>query len=115
MSLETKILQRYRLHYPKDSFREISNRTGIQITRVFRLFSGKSMKIKEFEAFDNAIQIKISENPSYNQLLNLIEESTALLTHTEFERIQDYIERKLNNKKFVRSYIRPLIEEAHSA
>lgn len=55
MSLQDTILKRYRENFPEDTLREISDKTGIQLTRVFRIFNGSDMKLREFEAFENAI------------------------------------------------------------
>lgn len=63
MSLQSTTLSRYRQIFPQETLRETSARTGIQITRVFRLFGGKPMKVGELEAFDRAIKEKMAENP----------------------------------------------------
>jgi hypothetical protein len=60
MSLQEITIKRYFDHYPKQSLREISANTDIQITRVFRLLNGAQMKLCEYEAFENAIAQKIS-------------------------------------------------------
>ncbi len=112
MSLQSKTIQRYRQFFPQDTLREVSSRTGIQITRVFRLFNGKTMKVGELEAFENVVTNKIAENPGYLRLNNLMDESLAFLTHEELQVISDYIERKVTSKKYSRSYISSTIENA---
>jgi hypothetical protein len=112
MSLQNSTIQRYRLFYPQETLREISARTGIQITRVFRLVNGKPMRLKEFEAFEKAIQIKIAENPNQSRLNKNLEEASSILSHEELGRIADYIERKVNNRKFTRNLLSPIFEEA---
>lgn len=115
MSLQNKTIQRYRLFFPQETLREVSVRTGIQITRVFRLFNGKQMKVGELEAFEKAITEKLAENPSYSRLNDMVEEASSLLTNEEIARIADYIERKVMNKKYSRSYIRPIFDDADIA
>lgn len=115
MSLQNKTIQRYRLFFPQETLREVSARTGIQITRVFRLFNGKAMKVEEFEAFEAAICNKLAENPNFARLNTVIEEASSLLTNDELGRIADYLERKVANKKYSRTYIRPLFEDASIA
>jgi hypothetical protein len=115
MSLQNKTIQRYRLFFPQETLREVSARTGIQITRVFRLFNGKTMKVGELEAFEKAINDKIAENPNFARLNYIVEEASSLLTNDELGRLADYLERKVTNKKFTRTYIRPLFEDVSIA
>lgn len=95
MSLQKKSLQRYRLFFPNDTLREVSARTGIQITRVFRLFNGKPMKVGELEAFEQTIMEKLKENPNHMRLTDILEEASAILTNDEMGKIIDWIERKI--------------------
>lgn len=106
MTLQKKTLFRYRQHFPNETLRETSVRTGIQITRVFRLFSGKNMKVGELEAFEAAVNLKIAENPSMARLSETVEEAGALLTNEELARVTDYIQRKVKCRSFSRMYIR---------
>lgn len=115
MSLQNKILDRYRLFFPQETLRTTSRRTGIQITRVFRLFNGKAMKVGELEAFESAINLKLAENPNFARLNRITEEASLLLTNDEIGRLADYLERKVTNKKFSRTYIHPLFEDASIA
>ena len=115
MTLQNKTIQRYRLFFPQETLREVSARTGIQITRVFRLFNGKAMKVGELEAFESAINSKISENPNFLRINSIVDEATSLLTNDELGKIADYIERRVTNKKYSRTYIRPLFEDASIA
>lgn len=112
MSLQNKTIERYRLFFPRETLREVSSRTGIQITRVFRLFNGKPMKLGEFEAFENAISAKLAENPNFARLTYVLEEAASLLTNEELGKLADYVERKVANKKYVRTYVRPIFENA---
>ncbi len=105
MSLQAKTLQRYRQFYPTDTLRDISIRTGIQITRVFRLFNGKTMKVRELEALEEAVTIKLKENSYYSRLEETLEEATAILNENELKRILDYIERKNLAKSYGKIYM----------
>lgn len=115
MSLQKKTLNRYRQIFPHETLREVSARTGIQITRVFRLFNGKIMKVGELEAFEEAINVKLSENPNLNQLNFVIEEASAILTNEELTKITDYIQRKIVSRTYGRMYIRPQYQDASIA
>ena len=102
MTLQQKTLYRYRQLFPTKPLREISASTGIQITRVFRLFNGKIMKVGELEAFEKAINDKINENPHVENLTNLIEEASVILTSDELKKITEYVGRKLSARNFAR-------------
>lgn len=106
MTLQTRTLSRYRQYFPNETLRETSARTGIQITRVFRLFNGKTMKVGELEAFENAIHVRIAENPAMERLSQTIEAAGAILTNEELMKVCDYVERKVKCRTYSRLYIR---------
>ncbi|MBA2405860.1 MAG: hypothetical protein H0V66_13875 [Bdellovibrionales bacterium] len=112
MTLQEKTLQRYRQLFPNQPLREISACTGIQITRVFRLFNGKLMKVGELEAFEKAINDKIAENPSFEKLTSAVEEASTILTNDELAKVAEYIARKVSARTFGRFYIKPNYESA---
>lgn len=112
MSLQKNTISRYRQLFPNDTLREVSARTGIQITRVFRLFSGKTMKVGELEAFQKAIDLKMNENPASGKLSSLLLEAMTVLTIEEMEKINLYVERKITNKTYARMYISTHFENA---
>ena len=58
MSLQKSIIKQYKEIYPKDKLKDISDKTGIQITRIFRILNGSEMKLKEYEVFDQIINSK---------------------------------------------------------
>lgn len=112
MTLQEKTLHKYRQLFPNQPLREISARTGIQITRVFRLFNGKIMKVGELEAFERAINEKIAENPSFEKLTAVVEEASTILTNDELAKVTEYIARKVSARTFSRFYIKPNYESA---
>lgn len=99
MNKQQIIIQRYRQLFPQETLRETSIRTNIQITRVFRLFNGKPMKVKEFEVFENIIQKKVAEKPEMARLSSLMEEAFAILSKYELNKIYEYVARKNYLKK----------------
>lgn len=112
MTLQEKTLQRYRLLFPNQPLREVSARTGIQITRVFRLFNGKVMKVGELEAFEKAINEKMAENPSFSKLSSLMDDASSMLTNEELTKLSEYVARKLSAKSFSRGYVKSNYESA---
>lgn len=72
--LQTAIIDSYKKKFPNDKLRHISEKTSIQITRVFRILNGSEMKISEYEAFQNCL--------SYNEShLSVIEKLKLTLSH----------------------------------
>lgn len=58
MSLQKSIIKQYKEIYPQDKLKDISKKTGIQITRIFRIFrilNGSEMKLREYEIFEQII------------------------------------------------------------
>jgi hypothetical protein len=70
------------------------------------------MKLNEFEAFEKAIQDKLAESPQFARLNSIVEEASSLLTNEEIKKVADYLERKVSNKKYIRTYISPLFNDA---
>lgn len=102
MSLQANILKDYRALYPQDTLREISERTGIQLTRVFRLLNGSPMKLAEYELFYDLIESESTKTES-TSALRLLRSYGHQLTGTEMSKICDYIQRKLQFNELVTS------------
>lgn len=81
MNLQKVILSQYKENYPQDKLKEISARTNIQITRVFRILNGAEMKLTEYESFRSAI------NTDYeaDELVLLAKKSLLLLSKEKRE------------------------------
>lgn len=94
MSLQSKVIEKYKETYPHDTLREIAKRTGIQLTRVFRLFNGNAMKLEEYETFTHIINQKNSI-PSHCEFLNLTKEASKKLSQDQLEGIVRIINRKM--------------------
>ena len=115
MTLQQKTLKRYRELFPEETLRETSSRTKIQITRVFRLFNGKTMKVAELEAFELLINRKISENPGQARLNSTIEEASTILSSEELAKLSEYVARKISTKSLTKLYVRPTYINAATA
>ena len=59
MELQKTILNQYMLLNNKPTLKRISEDTGIQLTRIFRLLNGSTMKLKEFEVFNKKVKEKM--------------------------------------------------------
>lgn len=115
MTLQQKTLRRYRILFPSEPLRVTSARTGIQITRVFRLFNGKTMKVGELEAFEKVINEKMSQSPGLQNLQTIIEEASGILTNSELNKLTDYIARKVKARTYGRLYVTTNNESASIA
>jgi hypothetical protein len=103
MNLQNKAIVRYRQLYPSDTLREISSRTGIQITRVHRLFhEQKQMKVDELEALERCIMDKFAESPNVFRLTEAVNLAAVVLADEELGKLVDYIERKNTARKYGR-------------
>lgn len=99
MNLQKRIIRDFKEYYPNHTLKMISDETGIQITRVFRIFNGQEMKLKEFEALNEKIEEKKKTKDS--ELLNLVEEGLTLLSNETLNEIKFSLMRKLSMKKLV--------------
>ena len=54
--LQGLILKKYTEVHNNPTLKFISEDTGIQITRVFRIINGHEMKISEYERFESSIK-----------------------------------------------------------
>lgn len=59
MDLQMTILNQYMLLNNKPTLKQISQDTGIQLTRVFRLFNGSTMKLSEYQVFNRRVKEKM--------------------------------------------------------
>lgn len=103
MSLQTITIKRYLDHFPKQSLREISNNTNIQITRVFRLLNGSQMKLKEYEAFERAIDQKRFQGFSSSEdFIFTSKECLEHLSESKLSELQNEMKQSLKVKKFLK-------------
>lgn len=72
--LQKRTLNQYQEAYPGQTLKEISMTTGINLSRVFRLFNGYEMKVSELETFELSIQRKKKTSLKYSSFLELAEQ-----------------------------------------
>lgn len=100
MSLQTNILKEYRNLFPTETLREISQRSGIQLTRIFRLLNGSSMKLSEYEVFHEIIE-KEQMRGENSTPIKVLREKGHLLSNQEIKKIYDFIQRKIQFNELV--------------
>ncbi len=72
--LQHAIISSYKEKYPTDKLRHISEKTSIQITRVFRILNGSEMKISEYEAFENCLEMDQKHTDILEDLKSILSE-----------------------------------------
>lgn len=108
---ERETIQRYRKTFPNDTLKIISSKTGIQLTRVFRIMNGKPMKVSELEAFEDILGHRLGQNKKIMDFENIVKLAALDLTVRDIETIISYIERKLENNKIIKQVVTNHISE----
>lgn len=99
-NLQDKILNQYKHQHPNHTLKDISNLTGIQNTRVFRIFNGYEMKLSEFEIFQNILIDK--KKVSYFE--RLIQDCMTNLSEFKLKDISSELESLLKMQKITNIY-----------
>lgn len=98
MNLQKLTLNYLKQAYPGITLREIATQTGLEQTRVFRIFKGHEMKLSEYQALNTFIEKKGRKN-SVLRIHHLIDESLEILEEKTLEDIFLLIERKVQTAK----------------
>lgn len=95
---QKQLLLNYKTTFPDDTLKIISKKTGIQQTRVFRLFNGSEMKISEYKSFMSLLNQEPKEN---NKISNLAKECFQRLPTRVLSTIVGDMENALTNAKLI--------------
>lgn len=96
-TLEKEVIRRYRQVFPKDTLKVISEKTGIQITRVFRIMNGKPMKVRELEVFERILNKECKESKNLTEIDRLVKIAASALSVRDLDQIIHFIDRKIKN------------------
>jgi hypothetical protein len=88
MNMQEIVIKRYQELFPREPLRETAAKTGIQITRVFRIFNGSEMKLKEYESFEKIIQDTRPQTVNNEAFLKVTRDC---LLHLSENKISEYI------------------------
>lgn len=92
MELQKKILGQYFILNEEPTFKAIAEDTGIQVTRVFRLYNGSTMKLSEFQIF----QKKVKELMGLTHALEeLARECSINLSPVMVKELEVFLSRKM--------------------
>ncbi len=97
MEFQKRVLGQYLELSNNPTLKVIAMDTGIQITRVFRILNGSEMRLKEFLAFNRAVEKRMGAGIS---LGNLALECMHTLSAEALCEIQADMERRLKLWRF---------------
>ncbi len=69
MNFQKSILEDYLKRFKKPTLKLISEDTGIQLTRIFRIMNGAMMHLNEFEIFYKKVQEQKIEKGTLSELV----------------------------------------------
>ena len=93
MDIQKTILNQYMLLSDKPTLKEISQDTGIQITRVFRLFNGSTMKLYEYQVFKQRVKEKLGLTESLEAMAF---ECSLCLSPDAIRELEIFLKRKID-------------------
>ncbi len=100
MDLQKIVLSQYMLLNEEPTLKNISMDTGINITRVFRLFNGATMKLSEYQIFQQRVREKMGLTDS---LETIALDCSLKLSATAIKEIEVMLKRKIEIWKIKQS------------
>ena len=92
MDIQKTILAQYMLLNHRPTFKKISKDTGIQVTRVFRLFNGSTMKLSEYQVFNRKVKEKMGLTSG---LEDIAFECSMKLSPESIKELEVFLKRKI--------------------
>lgn len=92
MELQKTILSQYMLLNQEPTLKNVAADTGIQITRVFRLFNGCTMKLSEYQIFQHKVKEKMGLTDTLEELAF---DCSLKLSPEAIKDIEIYLRRKM--------------------
>ena len=92
MDLQKTILNQYMLLNEKPTLKKISEDTGIQLTRVFRILNGSTMKLSEYQIFNKAVKEKMGLTDGLEEVAF---ECSLRLSPEAIRDLEIYLKRKI--------------------
>jgi len=91
MELQKTILGQYMLINKDPTLKKIAEDTGIQMTRIFRIFNGSPMKLCEYQTFQKRIREKMGLSDSLEAIAF---DCSLKLSPEAIKEIETYLLRK---------------------
>lgn len=96
METQEQLLTRFKKSYGNLRYSDIARKTGLQQTRVFRIFNGHEMKVSEYVIFKNILDVETEEFRKFNEL---IDESKSRLSSSQLNKISCCVQREIEISK----------------
>jgi hypothetical protein len=100
MELQMTILNQYMLLNGKPTLKKIAEDTGIQLTRVFRLFNGSTMKLSEYQIFNRKVKEKMGLTEGLEEIAF---ECSMRLSPAAIKDLEQYLKRKIETWKLMQT------------
>ncbi len=100
MQTQTYLLAKLKKCYPHLSYRQISARSGIQLTRLFRLFHGAEMKLGEYERLSGLCESE-GKAPDHAKFSHLAKSCLSRLAPRRLERLSLTMARQLKTQDYL--------------
>lgn len=98
MKEQLDLLKKVRQHYNNPTYKEIASLSGIQLTRIFRLYNGFEMKLSEYLKLSSLIE---ETNKTHASLDETIDQCKSELSIKELNSLEEIVSRKLEIKRIV--------------
>jgi hypothetical protein len=100
MELQKIIMGQYMLLNNDPSLKAISLDTGIQLTRIFRLFNGSKMKLTEYQVFQQKVKVKMGLTDTLEAIAF---DCSLKLSPAAIKEIEVFLKRKIEIWKVVQA------------
>lgn len=98
METQEQLLTRFKKTYHHLSYSRISKLSGIQQTRVFRIFNGHELKISEYLGLKSLLDGEASEFVLFDKLMT---ECKGRLTHTQLDKLSRFASKQIEFSKVI--------------
>ena len=99
MKEQLDLLKRVREHYNNPTYKEIASLSGIQLTRIFRLYNGFEMKLSEYLKLSSLVE---ESNKAHASLDRSISDCKSELSIQELKSLEEIVNRRLEVKRIIK-------------
>jgi uncharacterized protein YbcI len=92
---QQELILSFKKNYPNKTLKQVSELTGINLTRVFRIFNGNEMKISEFTIFNELVEKKTQKNFN-SQIIQDLNKLILRLPENQLGRLSQNIKYELS-------------------
>jgi hypothetical protein len=102
LELQKTILTKYKKVHGPQTYKKIAEDTGINISRIFRIFNGALMKINEYEIFKKKTHPK-NESEGCSEVF--INKSLLRIESKDIQYIKNLLKRKIRMNQIIKNHI----------